>query len=100
MYNNDAMSPLSEAERREFKRIIGQLERIRRELGWSQEHMAQCCRVSQGTYSRWVSGKSEPEPLALDGLKSRMPQLIAELQANRERIDQILKEIQDLRGGE
>jgi transcriptional regulator with XRE-family HTH domain len=93
------MAALDRAQRREFRALIRRVERLRKELGWSQERIAQLCGIQQATYSRWVQGKSEPTPLAYEGLKSRVPSLIAELQANRQRIEQILRELEELRGG-
>lgn len=91
---------MTESERREFRKLVKQLERIRRELDWPQEKVAALCGVTQETYSRWVRGKSEPESgLVVAGLKSRVPALIAELKASQRKIEQILKEIEDLRRG-
>ncbi len=90
-----------DSERREFRKLVKRLERIRRELGWPQEKVAQLCGVTQETYSRWVRGKSEPDSsLVLAGLKSRVPALIAELEAAQRKIEQILREIEELKGGE
>ncbi len=93
------MAALDGAKRREFQALIRRVERLRKELGWSQERIAQLCGIQQATYSRWVQGKSEPTPLAYEGLKSRVPLLIAELQANRREIERILMDLEDLRGG-
>ncbi len=93
------MAPLMKEERREFKALVKRLEKIRRELSWPQARIAKLCGVTQATYSRWVDGKSEPEPLALIGLKSRVPQVIAELKANQMKIEKILKEIESLKEG-
>jgi len=100
MYDDHAMAPLSERERREFKQLIKQLEQIRREMGWPQERLAELCGVTQAAYSRWLSSKSEPTSLALAGLQSRVPTLIAELKASQKKIEKIMKEIEALRGGE
>jgi transcriptional regulator with XRE-family HTH domain len=95
-----AMAPLAESERREFKRLIRSLERARKDLGWPQEKIASLCGVTQETYSRWVSGKSEPgSGLVLAGLKVRMTHLIAELRASQRKIEKILKEIESLKEG-
>ncbi|MDW8329293.1 MAG: helix-turn-helix transcriptional regulator [Candidatus Bipolaricaulota bacterium] len=92
------MAPMLDAERREFRKLVRQLERIRRELGWPQEKVATLCGVTQETYSRWVAGKSEPATgLVVAGLKARVPALIAELRASQRKIEQILKEIESLR---
>jgi len=94
------MAPLAESERREFKRLIRSLERARKDLGWPQEKIASLCGVTQETYSRWVSGKSEPgSGLVLAGLKARVPHLIAELRASQRKIEKILKEIESLKEG-
>lgn len=98
VYNIVAMAPMLDSERREFRKLIKQLERIRRELDWPQEKVAQLCGVTQETYSRWVRGTSEPTSgLVLAGLKSRVPDLITELKASQRKIERILKEIEDLR---
>jgi transcriptional regulator with XRE-family HTH domain len=95
------MAPMLESERKEFKKLVKQLEKIRRELDWPQEKVAELCGVTQETYSRWVSGKSEPgSGLVLAGLKSRVPQLIAELRASQKKIEKILEEIESLKGGD
>lgn len=87
-------------ERKEFRKLVKQLELIRRELDWPQEKVAELCGVTQETYSRWVSGKSVPgSGLVLAGLKSRVPTLIAELRASQKKIEKILAEIESLREG-
>jgi transcriptional regulator with XRE-family HTH domain len=94
------MAPLAESERREFRKLVRSLERARKDLGWSQEKIASLCGVTQETYSRWVSGKSEPgSGLVLAGLKARVPHLIAELRASQRKIEKILKEIESLKEG-
>jgi transcriptional regulator with XRE-family HTH domain len=94
------MAPLAESERREFKRLIRGLERSRKDLGWPQEKIASLCGVTQETYSRWVSGKSEPgSGLVLAGLKVRVPQIIAELKASQRKLERLLREIESLRSG-
>jgi transcriptional regulator with XRE-family HTH domain len=94
------MAPLSESERREFKKLVKGLEKARKDLGWPQEKVAALCGVTQETYSRWVSGKSEPgSGLVLAGLKAKVPALIAELKASQKKIEKILKEIESLRSG-
>jgi transcriptional regulator with XRE-family HTH domain len=94
------MAPLAESERREFKRLIRSLERARKDLGWPQEKIASLCGVTQETYSRWVSGKSEPgSGLVLAGLKARVPHLIAELRASQRKIEEIIKKIESLKEG-
>ena len=100
MYNIAAMAPLAESERREFRKLMRSLERARKDLGWPQEKIAALCGVTQETYSRWVSGKSEPgSGLALEGLKARVPQIIAELKASQRKIEKILREIESLKAG-
>jgi transcriptional regulator with XRE-family HTH domain len=95
------MALMLDSERREFKKLVKQLEKIRRELDWPQEKVAELCGVTQETYSRWVSGKSEPgSGLVLAGLKSRVPQLIAELKSSQKKIEKILAEIESLKGGD
>ena len=94
------MAPLAESERKEFKRLIKSLERARKDLGWPQERIAALLGTSQSTYCRWLDGKSEPgSGLALEGLKARVPQIIAELKASQRKIEKILKEIESLRSG-
>jgi transcriptional regulator with XRE-family HTH domain len=80
--------------------MIGQLERLRTELAWPQERVAELCGITQAAYSRWLGNKSEPTSLALAGLKSRVPALIAELKASQKKIEKIMREIEALRGGE
>ncbi len=90
-----------DSERKEFKKLVKQMEKMRRELDWPQEKVADLCGVTQETYSRWVSGKSEPgSGLVLAGLKSRVPQLIAELKSSQKKIEKILTEIESLKGGD
>jgi transcriptional regulator with XRE-family HTH domain len=94
------MAPLAESERREFKRLIRSLERARKDLGWPQEKIASLCGVTQETYSRWVSGRSEPwSGLVLAGLKARVPQIIAELKASQRKLQRLLRELESLRSG-
>ncbi|MCI2429669.1 helix-turn-helix transcriptional regulator [Candidatus Acetothermia bacterium] len=95
------MAPMLDSERKEFKKLVKQMEKMRRELDWPQEKVADLCGVTQETYSRWVSGKSEPgSGLVLAGLKSRVPQLIAELKSSQKKIEKILTEIESLKGGD
>ncbi len=92
------MAPMLDSERKEFRKLIRWMEKTRRELGWPQEKVASLCGVTQETYSRWVSGKSEPgSGLVLAGLKSRVPKLIAELRASQQKIEKILKELESFR---
>jgi transcriptional regulator with XRE-family HTH domain len=95
-----AMAPLTDFERREFRKLVRSLERARKDLGWPQEKIASLCGVTQETYSRWVSGKSEPgSGLVLAGLKARVPQIIAELKASQRKLERLLREIESLRSG-
>lgn len=103
MYDICAMAPLNDAQRKEFEKLIDQLERIRTELNWPQEKIASLCGVQQSTYARWVlkikgkTGGSEPTELIFLGLKAKTPELIAELEASRKMLDKLLKEIESLR---
>ena len=90
------MAPrLSEKEQKEFRAMIQRLETLRKRLGWKQADTARFCKVEQGTYSRWVSGLSYPEPLAWAGLKALMPEIVAELRASAKELQQLLKEMDD-----
>lgn len=94
-----AMAPLKESDRREFAKLIKRLESIRHRLGWSQGRMSELCGVTQETYSRWCSGKSQPNSLAFAGLRARVPELIAELRATWEAVERVFNQIQDEREG-
>ncbi len=40
--------------------ILDKMEKVRKELGWSQESVARHLDVSVGTYQRWEYGNAEP----------------------------------------
>ena len=95
------MAPLDDFEVKEFRRLIRRIEKIRRDLNWPQQRVAVLLGTTQETYSRWISGRSAPgSRLALEGLMSKLPNLIAELRASQKKIERVLKEIESLKGGE
>lgn len=94
------MGILNSVDKREFLKLLRRLERIRAEMGWTQTRMAGICGVTQASYCRWIKHKNCPTPLALEGLQSRMPVLFAELAASRRKLDLVMQEIENLRGGE
>jgi transcriptional regulator with XRE-family HTH domain len=106
------MAPLSEPEEREFRRIIKAIDRARKRAGWSQERVAKLLGIRQETYSRYLTGASRPEsPLVLDGIKARLSRLraefqkaqnkvIEELRESQRELDEIMKGIEDLKGGD
>jgi len=90
---------LSKGERREFRRMLTMLMALVGEGLLTRVELASLCGVSYSQLWRWSKGKSEPTPNAFLGIQARMPQIIAELKANQKKIDQILREIESLRGG-
>lgn len=96
MVYNTAMG-LNKQQRTQFRALISKLEALRQALTWSENDMAQLCGVSQPTYHRWCAQDNEPNPLALEGLQARMPQIIAELKTSQARIEKTLSELANLR---
>ena len=91
------MAPLDDFEVKEFRRLIRRIEKIRRDLNWPQQRVAEVFGISQESYSRWINGRCEPaSPLVVEGIRSKLPNLIAELRASQKKIEKFLKEIKFL----
>ena len=65
--------------KQELLDLIGNIERVRKERGLSQERIAGLLGVSQASYSRWVAGKRMPRhTLFIESLKRRAEMILRE----------------------